>query len=301
MEESERNHKNPEETNPTVIRSIRHSTFHTLTAMIVWLGSIHLNIILALLLILLFPNTSAFWYVGKYAPGYFPVTVHIEDAKLFDRDKAYILVAEPHSIFPIGYLSLLNITGLMPLSKTKALASTAVFYTPFLRQIGIWLGLVPATKKNFVKYLEAGYSCILIPGGVQEIIYMNREFEVAFLKKRFGFVRVSIETGAPLVPVFCFGQSDVYSWWKPDGKLYHRIARAIRFAPLIFWGGFGSPIPYCRPIQVVVGRPIEIKQNPCPSNEEVAEVHARFVSAFHKLFLRYREITGCADTQIRIM
>ncbi|XP_058086122.1 diacylglycerol O-acyltransferase 2-like isoform X5 [Magnolia sinica] len=274
MEESERNHKNPEETNPTVIRSIRHSTFHTLTAMIVWLGSIHLNIILALLLILLFPNTSAFWilgllilvlvvptsdrsrlgqaiarYVGKYAPGYFPVTVHIEDAKLFDRDKAYILVAEPHSIFPIGYLSLLNITGLMPLSKTKALASTAV----------------------------------------------------AFLKKRFGFVRVSIETGAPLVPVFCFGQSDVYSWWKPDGKLYHRIARAIRFAPLIFWGGFGSPIPYCRPIQVVVGRPIEIKQNPCPSNEEVAEVHARFVSAFHKLFLRYREITGCADTQIRIM
>ncbi|XP_073111660.1 diacylglycerol O-acyltransferase 2D isoform X1 [Elaeis guineensis] len=210
----------------------------------------------------------------------------MEDARAFDQNKAYVLAAEPHSVFPIGCLSLLSFTGLMPLSKTKALASTAMFHTPILRQISTWMGLVPATKKNFIRYLETGYSCIIIPGGVQEILYMNHNYEVAYLKRRYGFVQVAIETGSPLVPVFCFGQSNVYKWWKPQGKFYVHVARAIRFAPLIFWGVLGSPVPYRKPIHIIVGRPIEIKQNLNPSREEVAEVHARFISAMEKLFVR---------------
>ncbi|XP_008796323.4 diacylglycerol O-acyltransferase 2D-like [Phoenix dactylifera] len=176
-----------------------------------------------------------------------------------------------------------------------------MFCTPFLRQMSTWMGLVPATKKNFIRYLEAGYSCIIIPGGVQEIIYMNHNYEVAFLKRRRGFVQVAIETGSPLVPVFCFGQTNVYKWWKPQGKFYIHVARAIRFAPLIFWGAFGSPIPYRKPIDIIVGRPIEIRQNLNPSREEVAEVHARFVSAIEKLFVRYREVTGLNNIELKIV
>ncbi|KAM0935432.1 putative diacylglycerol O-acyltransferase [Dioscorea sansibarensis] len=227
---------------PTVIRTRCHSMAHCFMAMLVWLAAIHLNILLLLLSSILFFSSSthaALLYVGRYVPGYFPMTLHIEEAKAFNPNKSYVLALEPHSVFPLGSLSLLSITGLMPLPKTKGLVSSAMFYTPFLRQIAIWSGLISATKENFVKYLETGHSCIIIPGGVHEVIYMNHEFEVAFLKQRLGFVQVAIETGSPLVPVFCFGQRNIYRWWKPKGKLYHRIARTLRFAPLVFWGAFG--------------------------------------------------------------
>ena len=55
--------------------------------------------------------------------------------------------------------------------------------------------------------------------------------------------------GAPLVPVFVFGQSAAYSWVKLGPPflpqwLAQRIARAIGFLPLLMYGVWGSPLPH---------------------------------------------------------
>ncbi|KAK8926506.1 Diacylglycerol O-acyltransferase 2 [Platanthera zijinensis] len=234
-------------------------------------------------------------FICKHAVGYFPVTLHVEDIKAFDPNQSYVFGYEPHSVVPIGVCALGGHTGFMPLPKIRVLASSAVsfgrlvavqidlyigasirlclilgmqvFLTPFLRQIWTWMGAIEASRKNFTEYLEAGYSCVIVPGGIQEMLHMNHDSEVAFLKSRRGFIRIAMATGRPLVPVFCFGHQSLLD------SLFH----------------------------VVVGKPIELEKNPEPSIEEVNEVQGQFIAAMEDLFERYKANAGYSDLQLRVL
>eukprot|EP00249_Psilotum_nudum_P013489 c24359_g1_i1 orf=441-1265(-) len=239
-------------------------------------------------------------FIFTHAPDYFPMELVVEDPAAFDPNGVYVFGAEPHSILPVGLLGFSKSIGQLSSSKMRIGATSAIFHSPIIRHIWSWMGMVPVSKKLLLKYLENGYSVILVPGGVREVLLMEHDHEVVFLRKRYGFVRAAIKTGSSLVPCFMFGQKYVYRWWKPKGKLFAYLSRTILFSPLAFWGVFGTPIPYQKPVCVVVGKPIDVKKNLQPSDEEVQEVHAKFISSLEELFDKHKGYAGCTDSHLSI-
>jgi len=92
----------------------------------------------------------------------------------------------------------------------RTLAASVLFAVPFLRELALFSGCVDASRATAEKQLRAGYSVQVLPGGEREQIQTVRGREKLFLKARFGFVKLAIRFGAPLVPVYAFGASDLY-------------------------------------------------------------------------------------------
>lgn len=83
---------------------------------------------------------------------------------------------------------------------------------PVVRHLWHWLGAREVSKPVIKKILNSGKSVVIVPGGVREVQYLREDREVIYLKKRYGFVKLAIQTGTPLVPVFAFGQTPIYKF-----------------------------------------------------------------------------------------
>eukprot|EP00195_Chlamydomonas_chlamydogama_P013725 CAMPEP_0202896348 /NCGR_PEP_ID=MMETSP1392-20130828/5370_1 /ASSEMBLY_ACC=CAM_ASM_000868 /TAXON_ID=225041 /ORGANISM="Chlamydomonas chlamydogama, Strain SAG 11-48b" /LENGTH=255 /DNA_ID=CAMNT_0049581675 /DNA_START=121 /DNA_END=888 /DNA_ORIENTATION=+ len=245
-----------------------------------------------------------------WAADYFSMRVKLEDPDSLKPGRAYMMGFEPHSALPVGIPCVFSCCSpyLPPFCRGSlhALASSVCFAVPFVRQLWWWLGFRPADKKWVNRLLSSGKSVMLCPGGVQECLYMTTTDELVYLKKRHGFVRMALQHGAPLVPVFAFNQTKAYSWYRPGpplfpAKLIAWVSRQIGAVPLIIYGQWGTPAPHRAHMSVVVGRPIEVPHLPEPPAEVVQQYLDAFISEMEALFERHKAEAGCESMKLVVM
>ena len=59
-------------------------------------------------------------------------------------------------------------------------------------------------------------------------------------------------------------------------------------------------MPYRKPINVVIGSPIKVKQVSSPSDDDIDRLHATYVEALKKLYEDHNPIYGNKDVKLLI-
>eukprot|EP01062_Namystynia_karyoxenos_P041688 TRINITY_DN303_c0_g2_i2.p2 TRINITY_DN303_c0_g2~~TRINITY_DN303_c0_g2_i2.p2 ORF type:complete len:186 (+),score=55.79 TRINITY_DN303_c0_g2_i2:910-1467(+) len=174
-----------------------------------------------------------------------------------------------------------------------------MFWLPFFREHAFALGGGDASRSTLLRALKGpGRSALLVTGGARESMYSHPYHAAVVLKERFGFVKIALMAGARLVPVWGFGENNLYENLAATEKVrgwQRRIQRMLSFAPVLVAGrGIftygGGLLPHRRPITVVFGEPIEVDQTAEPTREQIQAVHGKYLAALRRMFLLYRDI-----------
>ena len=228
-------------------------------------------------------------------------------ARMFDAAKTFLFCYHPHGVQSAGaFIMASKASGfdeLFPGLRVAVQTLSINFKVPVFRENCMMLGMGDASKGCLMRALSSkrpGSSAVLVTGGARESMLAHPYTSKVVLKDRAGFVKVAIRAGASLVPVWGFGENNLYEnmavghpWIQ---KWQRRIQRVLTFAPLMVQGrgvfSYSSGlVPHRRPISVVVGAPIDVgPADPEPSREKVQAIHKRYKAAVVELFERYRDI-----------
>jgi 2-acylglycerol O-acyltransferase 2 len=277
--------------------------FYTIAAIVlvcVYNALVHQSLVAVALLVVLFSSTywpsQILWQdfidspIWKTWCEYFSFTVMQKKGQGVSPDKHYIFVEFPHGVFPLGFmLSATIVQQVLTGLRVEGAIASLLFRIPVLAQLCHWFGSRPATTANIHKLLDQG-SAGLMAGGIAEIFLSSREHEKVYLKKRKGFVKIALERGAPLVPIYYFGNTQLLDF--AGGPAMQKLSRSLRMSLLFFYGRWFLPVPYQVPITMVIGEPMEVEQVDNPTEEQIDQLHARFVVELQKLFDEYKHKVG---------
>ena len=119
------------------------------------------------------------------------------------------------------------------------------------------------------------------------------------LMGRKGFVRLALRTGAHLVPVYCFGNSDAFALATLPPWLA-LLSRKLRISLTFFHGRYGIPLPYPVKLTFAHGEAVSLSQVDEPSDAMVDEAHSRFVASLRAAFEATKMHAGYPSQQLEI-
>jgi 1-acyl-sn-glycerol-3-phosphate acyltransferase len=148
-----------------------------------------------------------------------------------------------------------------------------------------------------------GRAITIVIGGARESLNASPGSLRLVLKRRKGFIKLAIRTGADLVPVLAFGENDLYEQVHSDShpiihKFQMLVKRTLGFTIPLFHarGVFNYDVglmPYRRPLNILVGRPIQVVQQQDRNkidDDYINNLHAKYVTELETLWEEYRDI-----------
>ncbi|KAM7183537.1 Diacylglycerol acyltransferase domain containing protein [Naviculisporaceae sp. PSN 640] len=249
----------------------------------------------------------------KHFADYFPAKLH----KTHDLPptRKYIFGYHPHGIISHGGFAAfateaLGFSEKFPGITNSLLTLDSNFRIPIYREYILSLGIRSVSKESILNTLTQGgpnnegmgRAVTIVIGGARESLEAQPGTMHLVLAERKGFIKLAIRTGADLVPVLAFGENDLYDQVSPKThpnlrRLQMYALRTLKFT-LPFLHGRGifnydvGLMPYRRPLNIVVGKPIKVaqaKEGTFVDSAEVDRLHGLYVKELTKMWDRYKD------------
>ncbi|KAK0402543.1 hypothetical protein QR680_016393 [Steinernema hermaphroditum] len=231
---------------------------------------------------------------------YFPAKL-IKTSELSPKHN-YIVGSHPHGIMSCGIIlswatGATGFTDIFPGISRRLVTLDINLLLPIRREFCMWMGFIPASREAITHNLNGetkGNAVAIVIGGAEEALDSNADNFNLTLKNRKGFVRIALETGSHLVPLYNFGETSLYTQISNNRgsllrALQHAFKRICKFSPPIIHGRgifnycFGF-MPYRVPIATVVGAPIVVDKVENPTTEQIDALHKKYCEALTQLF-----------------
>ncbi len=191
--------------------------------------------------------------------------------------KGGVILALNHGFFFIDIPLFFKHLFLRRGRRARAVAEHLCWKLPGIREIFLNLGIVDGSPKNAMRILRGDHAMIVCPGGAKEATKSSRRKYDLMWDKRYGFIKVAIATGVPIIPCVCVGIDDAYVLLN---NAYRRWKGT--FVPLPLFFGLGL-MPFPVKLTHYIGRPVEHNYRP----EQYKDM--RCVKALHRKVLKEAE------------
>eukprot|EP00434_Breviolum_minutum_P019144 symbB.v1.2.016873.t3/scaffold1300.1/size126151/10 len=208
----------------------------------------------------------------------------------------------PHGVIPLGIdYAMFDKLGA---GRCNWVAAPILFKLPFFRSYLERVGAMPANAGNIRAALARNENVALVLDGVAGMFQATtHRQEVAYLLKRKGIVKIALQSGASLVPVYGFGHSELWTKLLDPFGFLERISIALDISLVPFFGLGGWPLgPTNRvPLAMVFGQPLECPQKADPTQCEIDCYHTLLLDAFKETFDKHKAAYGWSQKTLMIV
>ncbi|KAG0175112.1 diacylglycerol O-acyltransferase 1 [Apophysomyces sp. BC1034] len=248
------------------------------------------------------------WTLWRYFAAYFPVKL-IKEHDL-DPTQNYVFGYHPHGIISMGAFinfgtEATGFSELFPGIVPSLLTLASNFRLPIYRDIIMALGISSVSRQSCEAILssEPGRSIVIVIGGAAESLNARPGINDLTLRRRLGFIRMAIRHQAPLVPVFSFGENDLYEQmdntqgstiWKVQKKMQSLLGFTL---PLFHARGIFNYdvglVPFRHEIVTVIGKPIPVpkleKDQAEPTQEQLHALQDEYIKELETIYHKYKD------------
>ena len=138
-------------------------------------------------------------------------------------------------------------------------------------------------------------------GGAAEALDSRPGKHSLTLQRRQGFFRIALQHGASLVPIYSFGENDLYDTMNNDeGSFVRKIQNIfLKYAGFAtpFFSGAGStgaslpmnPVPARKPVVTVIGDPIPCELIEHPTADDINKIKALYIAKLQEIFVQFAD------------